>query len=146
MLSLSRSLALWRMGPQSALTQTLAPTLASAQGLTQVQRRRLGSRSIDDLAFSDLDLADSLHGEDDGDLSEFMHGRRGKERSDSVTELMLEDRRMHRERMLVHANPGPNVLEAVKRLKLGGKRRLSGTYTKVVSMCAPMCINVHKCA
>jgi hypothetical protein len=105
----------------------MAPSLA----LAQVQRRGLGSRSIDDLAFSDLDFPDSLHGEDDGDLSEFMHGRRGKERADSVTELMLEDRRMHRERMLVHANPAPNVLETVKRLKLGGKRRLSGTYTKV---------------
>jgi ribosome biogenesis GTP-binding protein YsxC/EngB len=71
---------------------------------------------------------------EDEDLSAFKHGRRGNERQDSVSELMLLDRQAHQERCELWAAeediPG-HVYEGIRKLNLGSKKRVTSAYRKV---------------
>ena len=87
------------------------------------------------LSFDSRLVDGDIEAEDEA-LRSFMHGRRGRERSDSITLSILRDRQVHRERMMVLArswDPPEHVVVTVDRLKLGSKRRLTGAYTKTLT-------------
>ena len=64
-----------------------------------------------------------------GGLTAFMHGRHGKERRDSVTCEILEDRRMHHVRLLAGVQKlDLDLVKYLWKLGLGGKRRRHRVY------------------
>jgi len=62
-------------------------------------------------------------------LTAFMHGRHGKERRDSVTSEILEDRRRHQERLMAGLeNLDIDLVKYLRKSGLGGKRRRYSVY------------------
>lgn len=74
---------------------------------------------------------DGAYDDDEVDLSEYMHGRRGRERKDSVDDATLSDRRRHRER--IDSIEIPRDDQLVRKLinsGFGSKKRLANLYAQ----------------
>ena len=68
------------------------------------------------------------------DLSEYLHGRRGNERKDSVTDYILLERQAHQARLDELPSPSKRILQSFSNRGFGTKKRkLSSAAQSIVS-------------
>ena len=62
------------------------------------------------------------------ELRELMHGRKQRERVDSINESILRDRHAHMER-IEDINVPPSLVKTLRKMGFGSKRKRAGLYS-----------------
>lgn len=94
---------------------------------------RISTGVIDNFTQNDDETSSPSSAPTKEDLQEMMHGRKKRERRDSVTDEMLLDRYKHNNRMILldESKVSANLLSKIENLGLGSKKRKSLVYSKI---------------